>query len=417
MADHVVFVLYAGGVRQQESVLQRYLTDSQGYVGSDFEGNILYNMLDGASPALKIVYGTDPPGQPEGSQPIPAILTDTLQTQGTLFREVNMRGGGGHYSGLNTGITGNYGVGQGLKQRPIYPTIFEYVRKHLGVAATKTWMIGNTSQQSSIPLLNYSEQAGYGRNYGANFLSPSVTFSDYGEDHLANAKLYDPTNELEPIDEMKQFFDNSFNAEGGLVPGIQNTFEEKLQIKDFVKRTFEKQSAGTIYHAPVNDLSDVRTIGYTCEVLAEFQPTLTIVNMHAIDSFHTNFTNGLRAMHRCDHGIGHLWNFIQGPNSGMANNTIMLIQPEIGRDLNPNPILDENDFRAYDHGNTENTKRMFSMMVGPGVDANLVMGAEANPVGEAVDIVPTIADILGIKGDVMGQGLLDGNAMSLFDRI
>jgi len=29
MADHVVFVAFAGGVRQQESVLQRYLLDSQ----------------------------------------------------------------------------------------------------------------------------------------------------------------------------------------------------------------------------------------------------------------------------------------------------------------------------------------------------------------------------------------------------
>ena len=31
MADHVVFVAFAGGVRQQESILQRYLDDSQDY--------------------------------------------------------------------------------------------------------------------------------------------------------------------------------------------------------------------------------------------------------------------------------------------------------------------------------------------------------------------------------------------------
>ena len=43
MADHVVFVAFAGGVRQQESVLQRYLDDSQSYPSS---GNIMYNLLD-----------------------------------------------------------------------------------------------------------------------------------------------------------------------------------------------------------------------------------------------------------------------------------------------------------------------------------------------------------------------------------
>ena len=55
LAQHVVLVMFAGGVRQQESVLQRYLGDSQ---GEPYEGNILYNLLDGAPPTQKIVYGT-----------------------------------------------------------------------------------------------------------------------------------------------------------------------------------------------------------------------------------------------------------------------------------------------------------------------------------------------------------------------
>ena len=38
MADHVVFVAFAGGVRQQESVLKRYLDDSQEYPST---GNIM----------------------------------------------------------------------------------------------------------------------------------------------------------------------------------------------------------------------------------------------------------------------------------------------------------------------------------------------------------------------------------------
>ena len=42
MAEHFVFVAFAGGVRQQESVLQSYLLDSQEYPS---EGNIMYNLL------------------------------------------------------------------------------------------------------------------------------------------------------------------------------------------------------------------------------------------------------------------------------------------------------------------------------------------------------------------------------------
>ena len=66
MADHVVFVAFAGGVRQQESVLQRYLDDSQAYPSA---GNIMYNILDGAPPTDKIVYGTT--NYVNGDTPIP----------------------------------------------------------------------------------------------------------------------------------------------------------------------------------------------------------------------------------------------------------------------------------------------------------------------------------------------------------
>ena len=55
MAEHVVYVLFAGGVRQQESVLQRYLDDSQGL---PYAGNIMSNTFSGAAPTQKIVYGT-----------------------------------------------------------------------------------------------------------------------------------------------------------------------------------------------------------------------------------------------------------------------------------------------------------------------------------------------------------------------
>ena len=56
-------------------------------------------------------------------------------------------------------------------------------------------------------------------------------------------------------------------------------------------------------------------------------------------------------------------------------------------------------------------------MVGPGVDAGLRIGGPEMPVGDSSDIVPTIADLFGIKDIVASQGLLDPLARSLFDRI
>ena len=85
LADHVLYVLFAGGVRQQESVLQQYLSGSQNV---DIGGNIMYNMLNGTPPDKKIVYGTTPANEPTGSLPIPQLLNTTIQSQGLLFPEV-----------------------------------------------------------------------------------------------------------------------------------------------------------------------------------------------------------------------------------------------------------------------------------------------------------------------------------------
>jgi len=63
----------------------------------------------------------------QGDTPIPQILNQTLETQGTLFRELNASTVG-HYGGVNTLLTGNYMYSQGLRMKPSMPTLFEYLR-------------------------------------------------------------------------------------------------------------------------------------------------------------------------------------------------------------------------------------------------------------------------------------------------
>lgn len=412
LAQHVVYVMFAGGVRQQESVLQRYVSDAQNF---PVEGNIMLNMLNGAQPITKRVYGTDPAGEPRGSAPIPQILGNTLQSQGTLFPEVRATTAG-HFSGLNTLLTGNTGVTQGLRQKPVFPTIFEYLRRHTNTPASKVWFIGNRIG-NSIPLLNYSEHPQYGMQYGANFLAPNVTFSQAGFTHLSNAKVYHPEEELAPMLQMKYFLDNSYNSNGGIaLPEIGNTEQEKQDIREFIRQMYVKQSAGQVIMPPIADNGDLRNVGYACEVMQRFKPALTVINMDSVDGCHSNFTGYLRSLHRADHAVGFLWNYIHTQIPEMANNTIILVSPEHGRNLNPNPIQDENDWFAYDHSD-QNSLRVFSLMAGPNVPANLSVGSATNPKGLLTDNVLTIAEILGFKADVQNSGLIAGASQSLFDRI
>ena len=412
MAGHVVYVLFAGGVRQQEAVLQRYLDDSQNV---NIPGNIMYNMFNGQAPAAKIVYGTNVPGEPDGSAPISGILGSTIQSQGTTFAEVRATTAG-HYSGLNTLLTGNTGVTQGLKQKPVFPTIFEYSRRHAGYKATDCWFVGN-GIGNSTPLLDFSEHPGYGAQYGGNFLCPEVAFGDDGVEHLSNAKIYHPDEELDPMYKMKYFLDNAFRSNGGIpVPNIGNTEEEKQEIKQFISDMFVKRASGQVTMPPIADNGDLRNIGWACEVMQRFKPKITVVNLGAVDGCHADFTGYLRSLHRADHGVGFLWNYIQTQIPEMANDTVMIVTPEHGRNELPNPILDENDWFAYDHSDA-NSMRVFTQMVGPGVQGNLTVGSETNQIGTTMDNVLTIGEILGFKSDIQTAGLMSGSALSLFDRI
>jgi hypothetical protein len=413
IADHVVLVMFAGGVRMQETILQGYLNDSQG-LGPSYAGNVLNNMLTGAAPNLKIVHGTGP----GGINPIPPILSSSLQQQGTIFPEARCTAAS-HYIGYTGLIQGNTAYSQGLRQKPTYPTIFEYLRRHGGYKATKTWFIGNDIG-ASIPLLNYSEHPQYGAKYGANFFAPLVTFGSKGKKYLANAKVYHPQDELGPMYKMKYFLDNSFANVANPLPDLKNTADEKQDIKAFMKSMFDKTSNNSIAMPPVSDSRDLQTIGYTCEVLSWFKPNLTVVILGDVDGCHASFTSYLAALHRADHAVGHLWNHIQTNIPEMAGNTVMIVSPECGRDKDPNVIKDINNWYSFDHSDN-NALRVFNMMVGKGVPSNMVVGSEANPVGLNMDVVPTIAEILGIKNEVMtansGSSFFYPGTMSMFDRI
>jgi len=274
MAGHVVFVMFAGGVRQQEAMGKRYLADSQGL---DIEGNIMYNMLTGDVPELKVVYGVDSSDGQPGGQPIDKILNTSLEEQGTLFKEVRYTNGAtAHFGGLSTGISGYYGVTQGLQTRPLHPTIFEYLRRHAGFKATDTWFIGN-SINNSTPLLNHSAHPDYGRKYAANFFAPNVTFGQQGEDHLKGFRNFHPDEEMSRIVEMREFLNHAYLANGREIPHLYNTEEERYFIKQFIENTFDQKEGNQIAFPPVIDNGDLSTIGYVTEVLKWFKPKISAI--------------------------------------------------------------------------------------------------------------------------------------------
>jgi hypothetical protein len=405
IANHVIYVLFAGGIRNQESVYKSYLSAQNGFSAS---GNLMENMISGAAPTSNLLYNRWQP-----------ILTNPISAQGVLFPEMEYKmGPTGHFNGHTTAITGNYtSTGLNLNINPDMPTIFEYYRKHTtpNKSALNSWWI--SEGLGPYPSLNYSRHADYGATYGANYLNPSTIFQSYGQQYLAAAKNYQP-DDVNRMEAMKSFLNNSFNQQASALPGIKNDFNDKQQIKSFISNLITKTQNNQIQwplpaSATTNDLSgDLTNIAYGWEVMNTFKPELMVINTFNLDVCHSDFTGYLQFLHKADYGIGWLWNKIQS-TPGLMNDTVLICMPEHSRNLQPNAIYDANGLRAFDHTSDQNSRRMFGLIVGPSgkVKQNVTFGSQSTPVGESIDMAPTIAHILGFENDIPA-GLLPGRVLT-----
>lgn len=404
LVNHVVFVLFAGGIRQQESVEQGYLADQN----IPYTGNLMENMLNGAPPpSNSLLYNRWQP-----------ILNQPLVAQGTLFREMRYTSGPtGHYNGHTAAITGNYtNNGVDLNINPDFPTLFEYYRKHNSPekSAINAWWL--SEGLGPYPALNFSRHGMYGPQYGANYFRPASTFGYVGLNHLADGVDFQP-DDVEKIRVIKNYLDANFNLTASDLPGIINNTADRDQIEAFIKQTLQQSQLNNIpFPMPPGTGSgeingDLYNIAYAWQVLNQLTPELVVINTFNSDTCHSNFTGYCQNLHKADYGVGWLWNKIQS-HPILANDTIMICMPDHGRNAEPNNIYDNNGLRAYDHTSDENSRRVFSLIVGPPnkVKQNQVLGSISNPVGETIDIVPTIAHILGFN-EAIPSGLLPGSPL------
>ena len=153
----------------------------------------------------------------------------------------------------------------------------------------------------------------------------------------------------------------------------------------------------------------MRTVQFAEKVIQEFNPELLVVNMQGVDVAHNDFTEYASNLQKADYALGHLWNTIQS-TPGMADDTILIAMPEHGRNSEGNGLYDAYGRQALDHTNDVMSREIFALVLGPN---GVVVQDQvfANEKGESIDIVPTIANILGFDNDIPG-GLLNGNVLT-----
>ncbi|HRG87689.1 MAG TPA: hypothetical protein PLW44_01625 [Chitinophagales bacterium] len=389
-ANHVVFCLFAGGVRNTESVWKA-------------DGNLMRNMLSGTEPISSDIA--------PGITQMPLLASQPLQTRGTLFQDFRYTNGPtGHYNGHTTAMTGRYSDESiQLKQPPKYPTIFEYYRKHTSptTSALNAWWVSN--QLGPYPYLNYSMYQGYGAAYGANMIQPTSLFNGSSMSVLGNPLSLSQA-EKSKCDMMREFMNGQFKIpQQAASSGIVNTPEDAERLQTFLNNMIYQVSNGMI-----NDpwgtgfiTGDMANIYFGIEIMKEFKPELMVINMTDIDIAHFDYTKYANAINVADYALYKLWQAIES-TPGMAGDTVLIAVPEHGRNQQPNSVVDAYGRYALDHTNDELSRRIFCLMAGKGVKQGQVFSQQQ---GESVDVVPTIANILGFDSEVP-FGMMEGRVLN-----
>lgn len=395
--NHVVFCLFAGGVRNLESV---HMND----------GNLMTNMFRGNASISPDIAG--------GMEALPASpISGRLQDFGTLFKEFRYYNGPtGHYNGHTVALTGNYvDVDLNIREHPVKPTIFEYYRKHNSPqqSAMNSWWIANTL--GPYPALNYSNASGYGANYGANFIAPTALISPQGFDVLGNPRSFNSAEEA-AIQNIRGFVNGVFNhtySDGSA--GVVNSESDAARLQQFITDLYTKAQNPSFINSwgagsAMNN--DMYNILFAQEVIKTFEPELLVVNMQDVDVCHFNYTQYANNLRKADYAVAQLWNTIQ-QTPGMANDTVLVIAPEHGRNFYTNTSVDAYGRRALDHTapndpnfsgdpNLQMAREIFCLIAGP--PSVVRQGQVINTLmGESTEIVPAIAHLLGFESAISGS--------------
>ena len=370
---HVVFCLFAGGIRRWESI--------------DFkEGNLMPNTLNSN---LNIANEIK-----DGIHQMPKILEKPLQTYGTLMKGFKYNSTfTHHYPAHASAISGKYYYTNNMFEPIEHPSIFEYFRKHsgLGQSGLSTWWIAD--KPGDFPYMQYSKNKDYGFKYAANMLQPSTLFNFEFNSFLNSEK---ETHLRQMLDILSKSEDSKGVKESRL-----NTYSEKLQIKQFIKHVSENHFTNnkSLWADLDKNLInvDMITMFTACEVLKFFKPNLLVVNMQDSDIGHFDFTGYCDNLHRADYALAKLWKTIQD-DPVLKDNTVLIAQPEFGRNEKSNTIIDAYGKYAVDHNGDEISQQSFCLIAGPKnvIKQNKVI----ENYGEIIDTVPTIAHLMGFNKNI-----------------
>lgn len=315
---------------------------------------------------------------------------EAMAEQGVLFtrmRTANL----GHFGAamsIFTGISEPRGIRDNARGPD--PTIFEYLRKDLGLSGSEVWITTSGGAQQT----NYAFglHPDYGPAYGATTLDGDGIFNREFVDLLQEFGMPKPLPDAEKglLDELRRGIRGKGTNGVDPVREAENLARvEEYILNELTRGTSDITGAGA---------GDGKALRLARNLLSLFKPKVTGVVLQNADTAHGSFNGYQEVIRRNDAAIGELMYAIrQDPE--LAESTAVFVLPEFGRDR------DLNSRRGLDHGDGSDDLRWVTCVAwGPDFEKGVV---DKNA-HQVIDVTPTICDLLGAEPKYSKGGRISG---------
>jgi hypothetical protein len=292
----------------------------------------------------------------------------------------------GHFGAsmsIFTGINEPRGIRE--NQRGPDPTVFEYLRKDLGLAQGDVWV--TTSGGAQQTNYSYGLHPDYGARYGATILDG---------DGIFNTKfktLLDTFGKPKPVTPHEAELAERLRS--GL--GGATSPEERENVERVEQYILDELTRGTTGLTGAN-AGDAKALRLARNLLTIFKPRVVGVVLQNADVAHGSFNAYAEVVRRNDAAIGELMAAIKDDEE-LRDSTAVFVLPEFGRDR------DLNSRRGLDHGDgSDDLNYVQGVAWGP----DFKRGREVTEDLRTIDVTPTICSLFGAEAKLAKGAVLRG---------